>query len=77
LRTSLLTTAATVGFVILLGREVPAEAAEIKVLSSSATGVIAVMNELGTQFDRATSHKLVRGDGRFYSTCRYARRRLR
>ena len=48
--------AANIGFMCLLMVGIAAEAAELKVLS--ATGMQAVMEDLGPKFERATGHKL-------------------
>ena len=52
----LLVAAANIGFMCLLMVGIAAEAAELKVLS--ATGMQAVMEDLGPKFERATGHKL-------------------
>ena len=49
--------AATFCLMLLLEQGLTAEAAEVKVLSASATRL--VMNEISPQFERATRHKLV------------------
>jgi molybdate transport system substrate-binding protein len=53
----LLVAAANIGFMFLLVAGIPAEAAELKVLS--ALGMQAVMGDLGPKFERATGHTLV------------------
>jgi molybdate transport system substrate-binding protein len=50
-------TAAKIGFMILLAQGLAAEAAEVKVITG--VGMSAVLGELGPQFERATSHKLL------------------
>ncbi len=52
----LLVAAANIGFIFLLVVGIAAEAAELKVLSSS--GLREVMEDLGPKFERATGHKL-------------------
>ena len=52
----LLIAAANIGFMILLVVGIPAEAAEIKVLSALA--LQPVVEDLGPKFERATGHKL-------------------
>ena len=49
--------AAKIGFIILLAQGLSAQAAEVKVITGVAMS--AVMGELGPQFERTTSHKLV------------------
>ena len=51
------TTAAAVGFAILLGAGISASAAEIKVISSNALKT--TLEALAPQFEKATEHKLV------------------
>jgi molybdate transport system substrate-binding protein len=53
----LLVAAANVGFMFLLVVSIVAEAAALTVLSAS--GIQAVMEDLGPKFERATGHKLV------------------
>ena len=57
MRIGSLAAAATFTLLSLLAQNVTAEAAEVKVLSASATRL--VMNEISPQFERATRHKLV------------------
>jgi molybdate transport system substrate-binding protein len=51
-----LATAARIGFMLLLAQGLVVEAAEVKVLCSSA--IVPIMNELVPQFERDTGHKL-------------------
>ena len=57
MRTRSFLAAANIGFMILLAQGLAAEAAEVKVIAGS--GMRAVMEEFGPQFERATGHKLV------------------
>ena len=57
MKKGLIAAVAIFGLMILLAQGVVAEAAEIKVIFSSA--LRHVMNELGPQFERASGHKLV------------------
>jgi molybdate transport system substrate-binding protein len=50
--------AAAKAFLIVLLQGIVAEAAEVKVLCSSASAIVSVMNELVPQFERVTGHKL-------------------
>jgi molybdate transport system substrate-binding protein len=52
-----ITLAALFAFLTMLAQTTVAKAAEIKVLA--AFGIMAVMEDLGTKFERASGHKLV------------------
>jgi molybdate transport system substrate-binding protein len=56
MKTGSLITAASIGFLVLVGGGIELEAAEIKVLS--ATGLQTVMGDLRPKFERATGHTL-------------------
>src|SRR5262245_5184615 len=51
-----LVAAVNMGLIVLLGRGVEADAAELKVLS--AFGMQSVLEDLGPKFERVTGHKL-------------------
>jgi ABC-type molybdate transport system substrate-binding protein len=50
--------AAVKAFLIVLLQGIVAEAAEVKVLCSSASAIVPVMNEFVPQFERTTGHKV-------------------